>query len=261
MRIAFGAAIAILPTLAIVAACGTTPSAATDEPIELPDRAAPPDTGKEAAATDSSAPPNDAAADSDGALAQKLCAEPDLLLCFSFEGEVKEGSLNPFVPIDTQGVTFAPGKVGQAAVLTDTSYMRYAALPLLTVPISTVEAWVKPTQLLAESVIFDADERYAMAALPDGSLKCNSTVVVSGGQLPIGAWTHVACVYDGAKVLLYVGGVLVTMADGTNGLAPVSTASAIAGNAPSGQPFVGAIDSFRVFKSARTAAQIAAAAQ
>ena len=34
----------------------------------------------------------------------------------------------------------------------------------------------------------------------------------------------------------------------------------VGGNAPSGEPFVGAIDSFRVFKVARTPAQIAAAA-
>lgn len=261
MRIAsrLGVAIAAVILAAMPAACGEAASEVGDDSIKLPERAAQ-DSGKEAAVGDGGPRPTDAAVQADTSAARRLCGEPDLLLCFSFEGEVKDGSPNAFAPTTTQGVTFAPGKVGQAVVLGNTSFIRYASAPLLTAPVTTVEAWVRPAQVLAEGVIFDADERYAMSALPDGSLQCNTAnVVVKGGVLPIGVWTHVACVYDGAKVQAYVGGVLANSGAGSNGTSPIAPAS-IGGNAPTGLPFVGAIDSFRVFKAARSAAQIAAAA-
>jgi hypothetical protein len=252
--------LAALPIVAIAAACGSAASDPADDGIALPERTVIDDAGRDARVVDGGPGASDAAVDADASPAPKLCGEPDLLLCFSFEGEVKDGSPNAFAP-GTQGITFTAGKAGQAVVLTSTSFIRFATAPLLTAPVTTVEAWVRPAQVLAESVIFDADERYAMSALPDGSLQCNTTnVIVKGGLLPLGAWTHVACVYDGTKVRVYVGGALQNVADGSNGLVPVSMAAAVGGNAPTGQPFVGAIDSFRVFKVARTAAQIAAAA-
>jgi hypothetical protein len=69
----------------------------------------------------------------------------------------------------------------------------------------------------------------------------------------------VACVIDGTNGHVYLGGVEQSAAGGVIGASPASGA-AIGGNAPSGEPFIGAIDSFRVFRVARSAAQIAAAA-
>lgn len=262
MRIAGrrGAPVGAALLVAMVAACGKASTNPEDDSIKLPDRAAQ-DSGKEAASViDGGTRPTDAALDADTSNAPKPCGEANLLLCFSFDGEVKDGSPSALAPTVVQGVTFVPGKLGLAALLTDTSFIRFATAPLLTAPATTVEAWVRPAQLLAESVIFDADERYAMSALPDGSLQCNTAnVVVKGGLVPLGVWTHVACVYDGAKVRVYVGGVERNVGDGSNGTSPNAPA-AIGGNAPTGQPFVGAIDSFRLFKVARSAALISAAA-
>lgn len=260
MRIAIRHGVAIVAALlvAMSAACGKSSSDDADDSVKLPQRSNE-DSGEDAGiAPPDGSRPDDAAADADTSVPQKTCGEPDLLLCFTFEGVVKDGSPNALVPTAVAGVTFGPGKVGQAAVLADTSFIRYATAPLLTVPVATVEAWVRPTQLLAESVIFDADERYSMAVLPNGALQCSSSLV-AGGIVPVGVWTHVACVFDGASYTAYVGGVLKSSGAGATGINAAASA-AIGGNAPSGQPFVGAIDSLRVFNVARTAAQIAASA-
>ena len=76
----------------------------------------------------------------------------------------------------------------------------------------------------------------------------------------MGQWVHLACVFDGTKILLYVNGVQVDMDNG-HPQQSASGSEAVGGNAPSGTPFIGAIDSLRVFKVARTAEQIAAAAK
>ena len=96
--------------------------------------------------------------------------------------------------------------------------------------------------------------------LPDGTLQCAGGVLVTGGPVPVAVWTHVACVFDGQRAMAYVGGVLKNTAFGSPGLIPTPEPAALGGNAPSGEPFVGAIDSLRIFKVARTAAQIAATA-
>ena len=250
-------AVVVAAFVAIATACAT-PNLDT-EPASKPAKHAEedpePTTAKRDPAVLDPVAPDASVADT--SVAPRLCGEPDLLLCFSFEGEVKDGSPNAFAPTATQGVTFGPGKVGQAAQLSATSFIRFASAPLLTEPATTVEAWVNAAQR-TDGVIFDADNRYAMATLADGSLRCIAQGAdVRGGVVGLATWTHVACVYDGTEVRAYVNGVLINTGRGSTGHA--TAGAAIGGNAPNGEPFVGAIDSLRVFKVARTAAQIAAA--
>jgi hypothetical protein len=228
----------------------------------LPDRApvAPSDEG---GASDGATPVDGGAADAaDAAVVvtqAQLCGEPELVLCFGFEGAITDGSPNLLVPA-VSGVTFAPGKLGQAASFGPASAMRFAASPALEVTKATVEAWIKRApNATGDGVIFDDDNRFSLTIEDDGGVLCKPGGVASAVKVVADRWTHVACAFDGAAVVVYVDGVGQSAGAGAIGSSPASTA-ALGGNAPSGEPFVGLIDSFRAFRVARTPAQILAAA-
>jgi hypothetical protein len=259
-----------LSASALVAALGVAGAASCGAPsidddelvtgIPLPDRSAG-DPTTDAAAETTSAPPADSAPDAavDAPTQAALCGAPDLVLCFGFEGAVVDGSPNALVPA-ISGVSFVPGKSGQAGLFGPLSAVTFGASPAFELTAATIEAWVNlAANPPGDGVIFDDDNRASLTILADGTLLCKPTGVPSAGKVAVGQWTHVACVFDGANVRAYVNGVEVGSGAGVIASSPASTA-ALGGNAPSGEPFVGAIDSFRVFKVARSPAQIAAAA-
>lgn len=254
----------MLVALGIACAASCAAPSIVDEELpvgfRLPDRSAGDSTSDAAPADVSPALPVDSPPEAPDAPTQAaLCSEPDLVLCFGFEGAVVDGSPNALVPT-LSGVSFVPGKSGQAASFGPLSAMRFAAAPAFEVTTATIEAWVKlAANPPGDGVVFDDDNRASLTILADGTLLCKPTGVPSTGKVVVGQWSHVACVFDGANVRAYVNGTEVGSGAGVIGSSPTSTA-AVGGNAPSGEPFVGAIDSFRVFKSARTAAQITAAA-
>jgi hypothetical protein len=244
-------------------ACGggaATPPALKDDP--LPDRVPADDDAGEPDPPPPPPPRSDAGPD---AGKSALCTGNDLALCFPFEGQVKDESLNAFVPAVVNGVTFGPGKAGQAATFTDSSAIRFdGPMAKLNATATTVEAWIRVAQISAEGVVFDADNRYAMSVQPgtgaNGQIQCNNGggTIVRGGDVIIGQWMHAACVFDTSTIRLYLDGTERKSAGG--GPSSSSAGAAIGGNSPSGAPFIGSIDSFRVFFKARTPAEILAAA-
>lgn len=231
-----------------------TSAEASTEAAMLPSEPAP--------AADAASPePRDAGADTYvETQAALLCAAPDLVLCFAFEGKVADGSPNALAPTTVSGVTFVSGKVGQAASFGPASAVRFAPSQSLELTTATIEAWIKlapnPT---GDGVIFDDDNRASLTILQDGTVHCKPNAAVVSAKILADQWTHVACVFDGAKAHVYVAGDELGSGTGQIGSSPTSTA-AIGGNAPSGEPFVGELDSLRVFRVARTPADIAAAA-
>jgi hypothetical protein len=193
----------------------------------------------------------------------ETCNVNDLALCFAFEGKVSDQSAAPIVPLVIANVTFAPGKAGKAAVFGADSALRFAPNASFELPAAaaTIEAWIKRENVGADAVVFDDDGRFSLTINAAGSVWCKS----SGGALvglkavPVDQWAHVACVIDGGTMRVYVNGVEDVSGPGAIGSAP-ELAAAIGGNSPDGEPFLGLIDSFRVFRVARTPAQIAAAA-
>ena len=258
-----GLAASAAAALALVLASCAAPAIEDELQVgsTLPDRdaAAGKLDGGDAQASEAAPPPPPADAASEAATQTALCNEPDLMLCFGFEGAVIDGSPNALVPA-VSGLTFGPGKSGQAAQLTASSAMTFAASPAFEVTTATIEAWIKRApNAPGDGVIFDDDNRASLTILADGSVLCKPSGATSGGRVVSDQWTHVACVFDGINAHVYLDGAEQNVAAGTIGSSPTSTA-AVGGNAPSGEPFVGAIDSFRVFRVARTSAQIAAAA-
>ena len=88
-----------------------------------------------------------------------------------------------------------------------------------------------------------------------------STLIASSGNLPEDTWVHVATVYDGSSMLLYLNGDLVGSSGKTGSLTTNNGASAwIGGNPPEGtaRPWDGLIDEVRIYDRALSAAEIRA---
>ena len=138
----------------------------------------------------------------------------------------------------------------------------------------TLAAWVKPTgsvngqQAIIEKVTWSAEEgaragymlrldsqRRARCALLDGNGKDNPSVEAKT-SLPLDAWSHVAAVYDGTRLTIYIDGVRrgssVVPHGPTEGSAPVDI-----GTLGGGTNFNGRIDDVRIYKGAISAEAVA----
>lgn len=181
----------------------------------------------------------------------------DAPLCFTFEGDTKSaGTLQPTV---LTGVNFQPGHENMAASLTAGSEFTFAPSAALELPTdaATIEAWVKRAVTGDNAVIFDDDGRFSLTITSNGVVLCQSSGgAVTGKTVVSTEWQHVACVVDAGTLHAYLNGA--EDGSGPGSIAPNPTLTASLGaNAPQNDlHFVGLIDSFRLLKVARTAAQI-----
>ncbi|WP_434041135.1 MULTISPECIES: LamG-like jellyroll fold domain-containing protein [Sorangium] len=134
----------------------------------------------------------------------------------------------------------------------------------------TAAAWVKPSSTsglrtivnkwyaMDSYALFLQDGQYRFSvAFPGGSW--GTTVDVAAPATP-GVWSHVAGVYDGTRVLLYVNGALAASA--TVSAEPralqASTRPIVIGNHPSWSAYAGTIDEVRLYDVPLTGAQVKA---
>lgn len=189
------------------------------------------------------------------------CDAASILSCFRFEGNVADEAPSPAATPIVSGVSFAFGYSGQAVIVGASSSILFPTQARWDVSQYTIEARVNPSGLPDagdRSGIFDSDGRYGLF-LVDGGYPLCTRATQSTRIIPTNAWTHLACVSDGLTLSLYIDGVL----DSAAAVVPPTGApgtTAIGSNAPSSEPFHGAIDDLRIFSIARTAAQIAEAA-
>jgi PKD repeat protein len=137
----------------------------------------------------------------------------------------------------------------------------------------TVEAWVKPAAIDGwETVLMkESGSGYGYGLYADnngddlGQPRRPAAWVVQNssyygaegaGQLPAGAWTHLAATYDGAALRLYVNGAQAGVVGQSGSIDVTSGPLRIGGNALWGEYFSGLIDEVRVYNNALTAAQI-----
>jgi hypothetical protein len=264
VRVRVLVASSVLIVLGSAAACGYEPVDGDNLVLgnKLPDR---PDAGgTDADAGNSGAIPDpisDAAPDVKPP--SQTCVSADLALCFTFEGLVNDQSSAPLAPKTVLNVTFVPGKEGMAASFNAMSAIRFDPAATFELPPegATIEAWIKRQNAGADAVVFDDDGRFSLTINAAGHVWCKGGGQVIGTKVvPVDQWAHVACVIDKGAMRAYLNGVQDGESTGAVGSAP-TLAAAIGGNSPDGEPFLGLIDSFRVFRVARTPAQIAASAQ
>ena len=132
----------------------------------------------------------------------------------------------------------------------------------------TLEAWVNPSVVSRawREVLYKGTNNYFLEATTNQTPAAPAAGATIGGTiirtsttalLPVNVWTHLAATYDGARLRLYVNGVLVSSRART-GTILTSTSPLRIGSTGSGRYFKGLIDDVRVFNVARTAAQILA---
>ena len=129
----------------------------------------------------------------------------------------------------------------------------------------TLEAWVRPsassswrTVLLKETPGALAYSLYSASGTNRPSAWLDGTSSVGSTALTLNTWSHLSATYDGARLKVYVNGVL--RADrATTVNVPVSAEPLkIGGNAVWGEYFAGQIDEIRIYARALTAAEITA---
>src|SRR5262249_48218526 len=144
----------------------------------------------------------------------------------------------------------------------------------------TLEAWVYPTahgdfhQVLNKwDIVGSGQKSYALQLTPDG--RANFTVCADGNDailgfinssnsVPLNQWTHLAGIYDGTVIRLYINGVPNTQAAYSSGIFPGTHdlgIGATVGGAAVGQGgylFAGKIDEPSLYNQALTAGEIQA---
>ena len=133
----------------------------------------------------------------------------------------------------------------------------------------TMEAWVNPaaSQTGWRTVVQKQAESYfLMAGSGAGTLRpaagatYGSSVrdVSSASSIPVNAWSHLAVTYDGARLRLWVNGVVVRDVARTGNIGPTANPLWIGGNSPYGEYFNGRVDEVRVYRVALSQAEIQA---
>ena len=138
----------------------------------------------------------------------------------------------------------------------------------------TIEAWIKPSAFgpnvwsnsIVNKEVWTPQQGYMLRCGSGGKLSFNlgfnSTwyeIVSTNNVLAINTWAHVAGVYDGSYMRLYVNGICTDSISKTGSFSDGATANLIIGdNWQIGRTFSGAIDEVKVWNTARTKAQIQA---
>jgi fibronectin type 3 domain-containing protein len=185
-----------------------------------------------------------------------------------------DSSVNGLDATLVNGPAFMPGRFGNAVAFNGSS--QYATLPaglVSTLNDFTICAWVKPTTLDTWARVFDfgsgaATNMFLTVASganggkPRFAIKiANSAeqIIDAADALPTGVWTHIAVTLSGATGTLYVNGV----ASGSNNAMTFkpsgmgSTTQNYFGKSQYADPyFNGALDDFRIYGSALSAAEI-----
>jgi hypothetical protein len=126
----------------------------------------------------------------------------------------------------------------------------------------TMEAWIDATALggrIFDKITAGGINGYLLDT-NGGKLRAiiGNTAVLSTNALATGSWTHVAGVYDGANVTVYVNGAVAGMGAHTGFIPTNSLTLRLGADSAGGSLFTGVIDEARIYNRALPAADILA---
>jgi hypothetical protein len=194
--------------------------------------------------------------------------DKDLMACWRFESG--DASIEPHDDTvnandgTASNVTFIPSLAGHGLA------MSFSPTASAFVPDSksldpakaiTIEMWLYARTLppfAGRAGLLDDNNQYGFFLAPDGTVRCviGSTTDI-GIAIPTGAWTHVACTYDGQTITLYQDGRAGNAVGDLNGIPTASIdGTGLGQNSPSGDHLDGALDDVRVWQVARDATAI-----
>jgi hypothetical protein len=175
--------------------------------------------------------------------------DTSLRLCLDFE----EPTLSPVArdgsslghDAQTSGVQAMPRDVEQAAAVTALSDLYIPPTPDLTLDHLTLEAWLRPDITGGETYAIANQPQYALGYDGDTAYCAVGDKDVSQDhRAAAGAWTHVACTYDGDRLKLYVNGSVVACSEGPDHVDARSWGTHL------GFDLTGGLDNVRVFADA-----------
>ncbi|MGE5185557.1 MAG: LamG-like jellyroll fold domain-containing protein [Acidobacteriota bacterium] len=180
-------------------------------------------------------------------------SDPSVQLCLDFDAPVLglDSSLGQHDATVTNAT--AMWRASEQAVMVDTSSMIRVA-PTTALDLTnhiTFELWVDPLQLPATSYNgLDNTGQYSISLLASGLVQCaiGSAQATSQDTVPLGAWSHVGCTYDGTKLDIYIDGVASTCQD----LSETQIQTTSSTGTTIGAPFVGGLDNVHVLSRAVT---------
>jgi hypothetical protein len=189
-----------------------------------------------------------------------------LVARYTFESNGNDLSGNSNNAVVANNILYQPGEAGLAAVFDgSSSYFDIPESPslILTGPM-TIAAWVNPANENNFVALVDKDYNYLgytfYLAYNQVFMQISSTSSSSrlyAGNVPVNTWSHIAGVYDGSQILIYVNGVLVgqTPAGGLSNCAK-DLYIGMYGSPGSGRYFPGLMDNVRIYNRALSAAEV-----
>lgn len=169
---------------------------------------------------------------------------------------------------------FVPGKFGNAISFDGTSaYVDAPSSPSLALAASQISlaAWVKPSSLASSHIILGKPIVAGSHVAPyfayglhtvDGGVPRffltlgGSAQVIAGPPLAANVWSHVAGVYDGARMTIYVNGVAVASTPASGTIANVATPLIVGANGAHEELWQGQIDSTQIYGRALSPAEV-----
>ncbi len=183
-------------------------------------------------------------------------------------GDVAEEPINSLDGMLNGKPEWVPGKFGSALEFNGTNWVEVVDDPVLAITDEvTLMAWVNPAmekQIEFGKIVAKLKDKpagidypYQIAFQEDGGAGLVATANIDGASVTteptikgFTGWAHLAMVYDGKTLKMYMNSEEVASAAASGDLAVTSTPFFIGGRANSPQTFVGVIDEVRLFKRA-----------
>ena len=202
---------------------------------------------------------------------QSLPVESGTTLLLRFDGTLNGVQGEVPASVGTSGVSFVPGLLGQAVLLTAGHQLSFAASNNISATAGTLEFWIKPNwpgNSLSPKTMLSWGSSGGLIFGKDGAPNWRSlfnrflleqSAATPAANLSAGQWRHSAFTWDATTLRLYLDGIQVAQTALTAPLPTISATNFFLGRDNSADDIDAAIDELRISNRARTATEIAIA--